>query len=35
MKSCTVLAVQADGAEVVTIEGIGTEGNFHPMQEAF
>ena len=35
MKSCTVLAVQADGAEVTTIEGLGTEDNLHPMQEAF
>jgi aerobic carbon-monoxide dehydrogenase small subunit len=35
VKSCTVLAVQADGAEVMTIEGIGTEDNLHPMQEAF
>jgi carbon-monoxide dehydrogenase small subunit len=30
-----VLAVQADGAEVTTIEGIGQEGNLHPLQEAF
>jgi carbon-monoxide dehydrogenase small subunit len=35
VKSCTVLAVQADGAEVTTIEGIGSEGDLHPMQEAF
>jgi carbon-monoxide dehydrogenase small subunit len=35
VKSCTVLAVQADGAEVTTIEGIVTEDNLHPMQEAF
>jgi carbon-monoxide dehydrogenase small subunit len=35
VKSCTVLAVQADGAEVTTIEGIGSEGNLHPVQEAF
>ena len=35
VKSCTVLAVQADGAEVTTIEGLGTEDNLHPMQEAF
>jgi carbon-monoxide dehydrogenase small subunit len=34
-KSCTILAVQADGAEITTIEGIGTEDNLHPMQEAF
>ena len=35
VKSCTVLAVQADGAEVTTIEGLGTEGDLHPLQEAF
>ncbi|HWE09611.1 MAG TPA: (2Fe-2S)-binding protein [Solirubrobacteraceae bacterium] len=35
VKSCTVLAVQADGAEVTTIEGLGSEDNLHPMQEAF
>jgi aerobic carbon-monoxide dehydrogenase small subunit len=35
VKSCTVLAVQADGAEVTTIEGIGSEGALHPMQDAF
>jgi aerobic carbon-monoxide dehydrogenase small subunit len=35
VKSCTVLAVQADGSEVTTIEGMGTEGDLHPMQEAF
>jgi aerobic carbon-monoxide dehydrogenase small subunit len=35
VKSCTVLAVQADGAEVTTIEGMGGEGGLHPLQEAF
>src|SRR6201997_5664454 len=35
VKSCTVLAAQADGAEITTIEGIGTEANLHPLQEAF
>ncbi len=35
VKSCTVLAVQADGAAVTTIEGLGTEDNLHPLQEAF
>jgi carbon-monoxide dehydrogenase small subunit len=34
-KSCTVLAVQADGAEVTTVEGLGQEGALHPIQEAF
>ena len=35
VKSCTVLAVQADGENVTTIEGMGSEGDLHPMQEAF
>jgi carbon-monoxide dehydrogenase small subunit len=35
VKSCTVLAVQADGAQVTTIEGLGTEDELHPLQEAF
>lgn len=35
VKSCTVLAAQADGGEVTTIEGIGTPDNMHPLQEAF
>jgi carbon-monoxide dehydrogenase small subunit len=35
VKSCTVLAVQADGAEVTTIEGMGREDALHPLQEAF
>ena len=35
VKSCTIFAVQADGAEVTTIEGLGTEDDLHPMQEAF
>jgi aerobic carbon-monoxide dehydrogenase small subunit len=35
VKSCTVLAVQADGSEVTTIEGISENGDLHPMQRAF
>lgn len=35
VKSCTVLAVQADGQNVTTIEGIGSEANLHPVQEGF
>jgi carbon-monoxide dehydrogenase small subunit len=35
VKSCTVLAVQADGAEVTTIEGLARDGKLHPLQEAF
>lgn len=35
VKSCTMLAVQADGHEVTTIEGLAQDGELHPMQEAF
>ena len=35
VKSCTVLAQQADGATVVTIEGIGTSEKLHPVQQSF
>ena len=35
MKACTVLAVQADGSEVTTIEGLAPEGSLHPIQEGF
>ena len=35
MKSCTMFAVQADGHELTTIEGLATEGKLHPLQEAF
>ena len=35
VKSCTILAVQADGTSVKTIEGMSTNGEMHPMQQAF
>ena len=35
MKACTCLAVQADGAQITTIEGLAPEGGLHPLQEAF
>jgi len=35
VKSCTMFAVQADGSEVTTIEGLTPEGGLHPIQEAF
>jgi carbon-monoxide dehydrogenase small subunit len=35
VKSCTVLAVQADGAQITTIEGMERDGELHPIQEAF
>ncbi len=34
-KSCTMLAVQAEGADITTIEGLATNGELHPMQKAF
>ena len=34
-KSCTLFAIQADGAEITTIEGIGSDGALHALQEAF
>ena len=34
-KACTMFAVQADGAQVTTIEGLATDGKLHPVQEAF
>jgi len=35
VKACTMLAVQADGSKVATIESMGTPGNLHPIQQAF
>ena len=35
MKSCTLLATQADGAKITTIEGLAQDDNLHPMQAAF
>ena len=35
VKSCTVLAAQADGAEIVTVEGLAKDGELHPIQRAF
>jgi carbon-monoxide dehydrogenase small subunit len=35
VKSCTMFAVQADGAKITTIEGLASDGKLHPLQEAF
>jgi aerobic carbon-monoxide dehydrogenase small subunit len=35
VKSCTILAVQANGAEILTIEGLARDGKLHPLQEGF
>jgi carbon-monoxide dehydrogenase small subunit len=35
VKSCTVFAVQADGAEITTVEGLAQNGKLHPIQEGF
>jgi aerobic carbon-monoxide dehydrogenase small subunit len=35
IKSCTYLAVQADGGEVITVEGLEKDGQLHPLQQAF
>ena len=35
VKSCTMFAVQADGSNITTIEGLAANGNLHPMQEGF
>jgi len=34
-RSCIMMAVQAEGAEITTVEGLAKDGNFHPLQEAF
>src|SRR6516225_422074 len=34
-KACTIFAVQADGSEITTIEGLATDGRLHPLQEGF
>jgi carbon-monoxide dehydrogenase small subunit len=35
VKSCTVLAVQADGSDILTVEGLASDGQLHPLQETF
>jgi carbon-monoxide dehydrogenase small subunit len=35
VKSCTVLAVQADGTEITTVQGLSADGGLHPVQQAF
>lgn len=35
VKSCTILAVQADGGDILTVEGLATNGTLHPIQEGF
>jgi aerobic carbon-monoxide dehydrogenase small subunit len=35
VKSCTVFAVQADGSQVTTVEGLARDGQLHPLQEGF
>ncbi len=35
VKSCLILAVQADGCEIATIEGLAQDGKLHPLQESF
>jgi len=35
VKSCNIFAVQADGAEIITVEGLAKNGQLHPIQEAF
>jgi carbon-monoxide dehydrogenase small subunit len=35
VRSCLMLAIQADGGEIMTVEGLGQDGSLHPLQEAF
>ncbi len=35
VKSCTIFAVQAEGSDILTVEGLQSDGNLHPVQEAF
>src|SRR6266478_5600466 len=35
VKSCTILAMQAEGAQITTVEGMATDGKLHPIQEGF
>ncbi len=35
VKSCTILALEADGSEILTVEGLSKDGKLHPIQEAF
>ena len=35
VKSCSLLAIQADGQDIITVEGLSNEGELHPVQEAF
>ena len=35
MRSCLMLAIQADGAELITVEGLAKDGKLHPLQQAF
>src|SRR2546422_6934247 len=35
IKSCTLFAIQADGSEITTVEGLGQNGELHPVQEGF
>ena len=35
VKSCTIFAIQAEGSEILTVEGLNSDGELHPVQEAF